>query len=84
MILLEFLNRHTDGKMPFNSDISKQAQEVLFSKKTTKINHTNIIYQRLCCFYKILKNQHQLIFTVHFLHQKDIIIHVPIAKLDKF
>ena len=43
MTLLEFLNRRTDGKMPFNPDPSKQAQEVLFSKKATKINHTNII-----------------------------------------
>ena len=30
--------------MSFNLDSSKQAQEVLFSNKATKTNHTNIIF----------------------------------------
>ena len=49
MALPEFLNRHKDGKMLFNRDLSKQAQEVLFSKKATKINHTNIILMVTQC-----------------------------------
>ena len=41
-IWLKWSNGHTDGKL-FNLDITKQAQEVIFSRKNTKSDHP-IVY----------------------------------------
>ena len=34
-------------KMIFNPDLSKQAQEVIFSRKTNKINHPTITFNTI-------------------------------------
>ena len=34
-------------KMPFNPDVSKQAQEVIFSEKTQKLFHTTVLFNSI-------------------------------------
>ena len=42
-------------KMSFNPDISKQAQEVIFSKKNVNVSHSLLYFNRtpvMCCLYQ--------------------------------
>ena len=64
--------------------IRSTSKEKLYQKLRFETMKERRQFQRLCCFYKILNNKHQLIFTVYFPHQIDILIHVRIPKLERF